>query len=260
MAKVLLLHHYCTLESFLGIVSTRSLWASNARFLNDYEEIEAACKVIHSNLDQINKRIKGLRGKADVMGALDQLIARSWRVHVASFSRAADKLSQWRAYAERGRGICIGFDGASLASLGFRVGDVIYGRANMLDAAMDTCLEAAKTGKRKESEKKLLYRSLVHLVAMAKNEEFVEEQETRLVVLDDDGDNAGPLRFRRSGSFITSYRPVSLKNVWDHVLPQLCLGPALRDTDTKASIIEFLRETGSPHTHVKQSRATFRDW
>lgn len=255
-----LLHHYCSLDSFLGIVSSRSVWASNARFLNDYEEIEGAREVIASNLDQIEKRINRMRGRTEVMAALDQLIAGSWRVHVISFSRAADRLSQWRAYAEGGRGVCIGFDRTDLQSLGFRLGDVIYGSSMMLDAAMSWCVEAASTGGRKEAGKQDLYRSLVHLVAMAKSEEFVEEVETRLVIFDEDNDRAGPLRFRRSGLFITSYRPVLLESIWGTALRELCLGPALTDRDTKASLLEFLKESGSNDTLVKNSRATFRGW
>lgn len=100
------LYHYCSVEAFIGIVDSGLIRLSNSYALNDYRENTW----INPFIDQ---KIKELRGEK-TSGFLDKVIANynlnNIIPYVASFSSESDVLSQWRAYAEDGRGIALGIN------------------------------------------------------------------------------------------------------------------------------------------------------
>lgn len=104
------LYHYTSYGGFLGIVKSKSIWASNIHFQNDDEEFLHAIKIAGTVIDTISPNISDpieSNFLAKLKVALDQIT--QVHIYVASFSEDGDLLSQWRAYCPRGAGISISF-------------------------------------------------------------------------------------------------------------------------------------------------------
>jgi len=105
-----LIYHYTDQNGLLGILKTKSIWATHVRYLNDLQEIKAGEDAFrqvmrelvasHPNVDNDESKIEAV---LDAMKSCD--------MYVASFSAAndGDSLSLWRAYSARGVGFSLGF-------------------------------------------------------------------------------------------------------------------------------------------------------
>jgi DUF2971 family protein len=106
------LYHYTSPAGLLGIIESKSLWASGIQYLNDTAEFKHAAAIAHDLLTQY------LENENDPFKDLYRLLLRGGdayldsAVFVCSLSEAKDKLSQWRAYCATGGGFSIGFDAA----------------------------------------------------------------------------------------------------------------------------------------------------
>ncbi|SRR6266700_1320089 len=111
------LWHYTTYVGFHGIVTTKKIWATEYRFLNDRKEFlhakDLARTLIDEEPEQIGEQFPArdmLRRAVDGAWNTGPLHGERLRIMVASFSEEADQLSQWRGYADNSRGISIGLD------------------------------------------------------------------------------------------------------------------------------------------------------
>src|SRR5262245_10894107 len=106
------LYHYTDAKGLCGIFETQQLWFTDYRHLNDPSEF------LHG-LGFARECASRLKQGADFkkQNFLDEFINRftqetfdkRFEFYVASFSREPNDLSQWRAYADNGRGFAIGF-------------------------------------------------------------------------------------------------------------------------------------------------------
>jgi hypothetical protein len=111
------LWHYTSYAGFQRIVTSKVIWATEYRFLNDREEFLHA-KKLAERLVQKEPEFVGQKFPARAMlekavdGAFNtgHLKESRLRLMVASFSEEGDQLSQWRGYADNSRGLSIGFD------------------------------------------------------------------------------------------------------------------------------------------------------
>jgi len=101
------IYHYCTTQSFLSIVKSKSLWISDLLKMNDPNELiqnaTIAKKTYNSifDLKRFDFDISNI-SKSDI------------KVLSCSFSKKGDDLNQWRSYSDDGTGICIGFNKSKL--------------------------------------------------------------------------------------------------------------------------------------------------
>jgi Protein of unknown function (DUF2971) len=107
-------YHYTSVEALLGIIDSHTVWASNARFLNDARELEAALVLLREHRKGLEFRAEE-RQLAVVDTVLAMFRSEGTRVFVASFSAEPDSLSQWRAYCPANAGYAIGFATDQLA-------------------------------------------------------------------------------------------------------------------------------------------------
>ena len=96
-----LYYHYTSMESCYNIITSRQIWMTDYRFLNDKNELKQAIKLFVSLCDKSHQE------------ALDN--AFKWHEFmyyhcVFSFSSSPQILSQWRAYATDGEGVALGFN------------------------------------------------------------------------------------------------------------------------------------------------------
>ena len=111
------LWHYTSVRGFEGIVTSKEIYATDLRFLNDREEFVHARMIANELIEEMPERSSnGFRSRENlrksVKIAFDTGPLQSGRlqVFVASFSAAADKLSQWRGYSHGSAGVSVAFD------------------------------------------------------------------------------------------------------------------------------------------------------
>jgi hypothetical protein len=114
------LWHYTSVQGFQGIVTSKTIFATDVRFLNDRTEFiharEIAAQVIDETSEYGENRFPAREySKKAVSLAFDQgLGGEKIQIFVASFSQAEDQLSQWRGYSQGSSGVSLGFDLAAL--------------------------------------------------------------------------------------------------------------------------------------------------
>ena len=117
-----IVYHYCSIESFISIISTGTIRASNIQKSNDILEIQNAIDIFtyacNSAIQSFKKENTNLPyevstffEKWDACSCLQHILNNNTLIYYcACFTEARDLLSQWRGYGDNGNGICIGFD------------------------------------------------------------------------------------------------------------------------------------------------------
>lgn len=100
-----MIYHYCGKDVFEKIIKTKIIWLSDITRLNDEGEYKNGFQIIHDIL----KSYPDVDQSTFTEMSPDN-INNSFKVLIACFSLDGDVLSQWRAYADDGRGFSIGFD------------------------------------------------------------------------------------------------------------------------------------------------------
>jgi Protein of unknown function (DUF2971) len=108
------LHHYTSWAGFTAIISSRTLRATDTRFVNDPAELIHGLGVCAAGLAHIEH--PELRPHAELIyRGLEQGFG--YTTLIACLSDAEDLESQWTRYADSGRGFAIGFDVTCLSDL-----------------------------------------------------------------------------------------------------------------------------------------------
>jgi hypothetical protein len=211
------LFHYSGASTLQRILESGFIWATEGRFMNDSVELRHAA---HLAIEYLADR----RGQPDwllpyLMRAIERDAEnRATLMFVASFSRAADSLSQWRAYADDGRGVAIGFDLTHLSDQGDSLGTEFAGptvdrciyNPKLQREIVSDCLPeqlaagirfVAQGGDQKTARVEVARSLLVSvgvLGCVLKQSGFREEREWRILVMGKKGLQASSLGFRDS--------------------------------------------------------------
>jgi hypothetical protein len=182
------LYHYTAAAGLQGIISSKSLWTTDYRFLNDSSEFRYGWKLMVGAIDRREADIKERSSFAWDTIALFLRDTDKATAFVGSLTPQGDLLSQWRGY-NRGQGFAIGFDEAWLghnATLqNFDISPVIY-HPDKQNAAADT-VDLLVEQLANESTTAVLetlnsWRTQAVKTALClKDHHFSEEQESRLV-------------------------------------------------------------------------------
>ena len=106
------LYHYTDYLAFNGIIRDRELRVNNVRNMNDAAEMQLFMKGIFGAVEQ---RLEDEQAD-EKLGKLRELakeLSKKYFEHAAyaaCFSTYRDDASQWERYANRGKGVCLGFD------------------------------------------------------------------------------------------------------------------------------------------------------
>ena len=112
-----ILYHYTSHHGLIGIVSSKSLWLTNAAYLNDSSESDYGLGVVRQVLEEHEcSATEHTRQFFNELGS-QRSIVDQYSVYVASFSEGGDMLSQWTDYTPKGNGYSIGFHYQALADL-----------------------------------------------------------------------------------------------------------------------------------------------
>lgn len=273
-----ILYHYCDAFAFHAICSYRKMRFSDLFSMNDFTEIHWGYSIWEQAATYLLKEI----GK-EFLDKIDDVIHSSSMLGllVAScYSLDGDVLSQWRAYADDGRGYAIGFSAKDLIKLPIRPLRVLYNQKEQIEETINT-VRAIHSVEQSEEVKfgNDFTRTCFNLafdLAAFKNPAFVEEQEVRLVhVLDfkesnnfmkliDGGGYAfgkeckgEPVLFRMRDNMPIAYIEQDFSNAEKiNPIKEVIIGPKNDVLPTAISI--FLETIGIGSVNIKNSKASYR--
>jgi len=285
--------HYTTAEGLNGITEKQRLWASNVRFLNDLSEPKYAASVLKQSIETVKNKNKAAR-----LTETKQLLGNFWNMaeqrvmqdpeaYVFCFCENGDLLSQWRGYAQRGRGYALGFNTTNLLNMlrpseGQYLVSVMYNPQQQLSEA-ESAIEritnvlgeletsvGSISNKYGEDARRIRHRvstallaEVIRLQAHFKNTAFDEEREWRLVQFVHPKVNTPKIHFRESQGGIVPYLEMALcgdRTESESLLPidSLVFGPTL-DPEVTEEVLELLfSKRGYPALKVTKSVVPFR--
>ena len=105
-----IVYHYCSVDTFFNIIRNSSMWLSDIAKSNDYQECIRCREFVNKGMEEY------LRNDVEALKAWKTWYENgvysnfSMKTFCVCFSESKDKLSQWRGYAQDGKGIAIGFN------------------------------------------------------------------------------------------------------------------------------------------------------
>lgn len=284
------LYHYCSTATFHAIVSGRSLRLSSLSLSNDTRE----GKLVAQTLRRIAER-DGL-SSATTERLLQMVLLFDEYFDGLGFclSEERDLLSQWRGYADDGRGVSVGFSRKYLQELaaasvaedkaGFSLRQVRYepseheaevrptylevkqlieqgafnyrGPQGLLDTRTDE--ELAEENKRADEAMTELSRTLLALfpkLFLLKSRAFREEKEWRLLSHVVHGVTPDP-SYRPAADKLVPCLQVEMSPHSEDPIAEVILGP--KHSTPESTVKHFLRTSGFPDVPVLRSEATYR--
>ena len=265
--------HYTNADGLLGILNSKEIWATDATYLNDYQELLYARNIIADHLQVLcdypewEPSFQITSDEKDLMRRYVTLF-RSFRsipeVFVASFSCAYDSLSQWREYG----GYSVAVSGAALRNCAQRAQGLfvrcVYQQSRQVDLVKlivkKMILEYRKHGDPQFLKEYMVENLLCKLSPLLKHPSFEEEDEWRIVI-----PKAPPLdriEFRRRGQRVVPYVKIdvaeALKTRVDSpVMPQVRLGPG-SDGVTDITVRRLTKKTLGFEAYVSRSGTPYR--
>lgn len=203
-----IVYHYCSLESFISIINNSTIRLTNISKSNDRDEIGYCFNAFERALRETCKEFtdKYLKNKGIIKFfnsiCYDDLVSKavlneSLIYYVGCFSTEADLLSQWRGYANDGKGVAIGFYSKSffvakdLKSVKFNriTYDMDQVEIELHDYIINKLVKIYKETKSKsncsiyENAINDIISGMVYNAVFYKNPAFKEENEWRLVFI-----------------------------------------------------------------------------
>ncbi|PIE57716.1 MAG: hypothetical protein CSA33_06620 [Desulfobulbus propionicus] len=275
-----ILYHYTTLTGLLGIVRSRSLWASDIRYMNDSAELKHAGDLIRQEVQQ---RITSGTAYADLLGQfVDWVMHRITNGHLlfaASFRSHGNLLSQWRGYSSHGKGVSIGFASDYILRCArrqaFQIGKCIYEptkQRRLIGQVINAVeREAGRllAGNEDHKQRSAVYLSvfqrlevdLLRIAAILKHPSFREEQEWRIVSPVWDESRPFELQFREANAMLVPYIAFDLLLNPDAPLQleHLYLGPTSNINISMNSMSMFLAQNSIvPQQGIDYCQIPFR--
>lgn len=200
-------YYYCSLNTFLNIIKNKQIYLSDPLKMNDNLEIKWYLTRLNNEKINSNDEIEEPESIFDMMKMRSHLYSTfedfmeilnskgQNSVYISCFSKEPDILSQWRAYAEDGRGVSIGFNLEKLSKAdNLLVREVIYtddvvydDRESDVEIVADTIGTVIREQniKTKEEQVEVFLHELIPELVKYKNPAFIEEKEVRLVYCED---------------------------------------------------------------------------
>lgn len=209
------LFHYTDVSAVKSIIDTRKIRFTDYRYLNDAKEFYDGVEHIRLQLEKFepsslaeSEFVRTSREWVREFFKSDTVDGGSPNeMYVCSFSRSADQLSQWRSYG----GYCIEFDRSRIDSV-VKVDDCCYSLESKVfhsRSVVEECIKKTAhgmeffSGERMSFEILEHYTSMIREVLMFKDEAFREENESRCVVVDDNG--VLEVKYRVRGELLVPY-------------------------------------------------------
>jgi hypothetical protein len=275
------LYHYTGIGALLGIINSKSVWASHAYYLNDSREILHACDVLK---DLVLSR-RGHHGAVE-QEFLDQLVSwlrtfreNAYHIYFFSLSRERSLLSQWRSYTPHGKGVSLGFSAATLNAMlqqnGCRIAECRYsdhGHREVLEALLGKLLTTFRqkcsdldVTKDHASQKYFSfledYRGdFLQVLSIIKHNAFKEEAEWRVISQYYPNFAVPEINYREGASMLLPYVRLKIpEGIGPQLFDEVLLGPSRDDNLSLFALSSYLRKVGASSC-TSACGIPFRKW
>lgn len=269
-----LIYHYCDSNAFFAICTNRKLWMNDLHSMNDFMELHWGYSIWEQSA---NTRIEKY-GK-EFLDEIDEVIHFSGfqgLLLANCFSTDKDVLSQWRAYADDGKGYVIGFNAKELLGLPIRALQVLYDKEQQIKEATATIDALYQLKQEDSNEFKTFCNVFGYDLSAFKNPAFIEEKEIRLIhlldfkksndfmkLVDKGGiyfgeDRKGEeIKFKIKQDIPTPYIELDFSNNNKiNPIKEVVIGP--KNEVMKTAIRIFLETIGIEKVEINKSNASFR--
>lgn len=223
------LFHYTSLNGLKGIIESNSIWATEARYLNDAEEMSHLAERV---VDEIARQTR-------VHDETERIILKqfsTWiknrltqghKMFVASFTENGNLLSQWRGYCPYGKGISIGFSPDKISEImqgaSYTLGKCIYDASqqstivgSIIGGVVEEAFRQGPSADFHESQSYYgvfgeLEPAILRIAILIKNVAFVEEQEWRLISPIIDNYREASISYREGTSMLIPYMNLPIR-------------------------------------------------
>ncbi len=235
------IYHYTNQKGLLGIVDTKTIWATNIHYLNDAAEFSYALKlaryVLQENKENLKKKIE-----KEIITAIENSLFTIEKISicVCSFSEKGDLLSQWRGYCPHGGGFSIGFKYSNLKDAikreNFILAPCVYDSKKQIDIINELIAKIVfmylyekeqypLIPEFKNKLKDIFINDFVRYAPIIKHPSFSEEKEWRLISPIVSSKHP-KLKYREGNSLITPYFDFNLNDDNGHVnIQEIIVGP-----------------------------------
>lgn len=283
------IYHYTNSVGLMGILNTKSLWATDVWYMNDTGEATYAAETITRFIASCAPESVDMQSFCFYVKKL--LSEEGWadaspRSYIACLSENGDQLSQWRSYGY-GRGFSVGFDLEALLQLfsgrdaAGSLGKVIYDQSFQEALISDRYQKAEKALNRllsdSEAQSSLSPHGLSPVtVAITgfvvesslisdffKHPAFSEEAEVRLHASRrfPDGKPAADVKFRDSALGITPYVAIPLFPPGTDrisVIREIIIGPQHHQREVQRAVGQFFAANGLSDIEIHLSEVPLR--
>ncbi|WP_087724475.1 DUF2971 domain-containing protein [Pandoraea sp. PE-S2T-3] len=258
-----LAYRYAHADTFFKMLESQTLWFSDLRRMNDWDEYAAGFRMISEIAAEEFPQYKNLLNEIS-----PERMPADFMALICSFSLDGDCLSMWRGYGDNGAGAAIGYyyPEIQMQNLGTRYlakmapvqGKVQFIPVMYKEAAFKeqvyTCFERVTTMPVQLGTLKM---ELVRLCTLYKNDFFVDERELRGFIEVNEYADPYTLGVRDSGFGQADYHQVQTCSFGVPAIREVVLGPrcALAEEEVKAKLITC----GLPNVKIRKSRGTYRE-
>ncbi|MFZ1933213.1 MAG: DUF2971 domain-containing protein [Thermoguttaceae bacterium] len=275
------IYHYCPSDAFFKIIETQVLWLRDLFSTNDKEEHRWLRKIATDVIKEECERPSGEYDDATMKLLQNTPIdcTETGDIYLACFSKLRDSIGQWRAYADDGHGVAIGFSRKYLNAkqeqmdkVVLEVFDVKYElgeQEKLVRDAIGKGLDAYRRAVRAlpESESRTcqsvwrnrFYGRLWEFAPGCKHRSFREEQEVRVVDFPScDEDHELICGRRSSRSAVAKYYELPISPTEIQPIKEIMLGP--QNTSHPSDVEEFVADHGYkiPHDDFTTSDVPYR--
>lgn len=231
-------YHYTTMDALLnGIIRKDSkdsgyvcLRATHNRFFNDPSELIPGALIQEQLLEMLSKDISHEESRKKVINRMKGLF-------ILSFSQNNTSLPMWTAYADKGRGVALGFKRQKSRNF------------------QDIVIKCSYGGVSQHLEKKQMLLALliaIYLPQIVKDEAYAYEQEVRLVGYFQNL----PTLYRQKGDLRIPYKEILFHK---GQLESITLGPCISTDEEVDTLRQFLDNSGFEHVIIKKSQIPYRN-
>ena len=284
-------YYYCSLNTFLNIIKNKQIYLSDPLKMNDNLEIKWYLDRLNNEQVTVKELeypesifdMMKMRSQLDfTFKELEEILDSKGQnsVYISCFSKESDILSQWRAYAEDGRGVSIGFNLEKLKKADnllirevIYVNDVVYdGNESDVECVADTINNVISENKivGKEEQIEVFLHELIPELVKYKNPAFIEEKEIRLIYCDD-------MKFEKilynHGAFHEEWKHIALEhdfrtigsdNITEFVkldfcnnaIEEICIGP--KCLLSKNDIKNIMKQLLDIDVNIIESKSSYR--
>lgn len=253
-----ILYHYTTQSAFLNIIQHSAIWLSSRWHLNDSNEGEIFNKLAREYARHFPE---GEYKIEEVISSLNR-----FDCFISCFSTESDMLSQWRGYANDGKGVSIGFKSAAMKKFlrGQSIGilyPVTYADrpADLGEKLLRTLQSTLKSDGTNPSDYYL--QSLAKERWAVKSKAFCEEKEYRLLLTPDL--EAAEVEFACRTKALRKFRATEteIRNYYELPIPadfieNVVLGP--KNASNLDVVKQLLTSSGFENVSVTCSNASYR--